>query len=120
VAAPELVARVLAALVLVPVVLAAGYVGDWALAALLAVAAVAPVVLAITNGPWALLALAAAPLALDPVRFIYRREDGPGLIAALEATARLQLALGVLLTIGLARMNRQNTGGRPREVWRAA
>jgi len=51
--------------------------------------------------PPALLALAAAPLALSPVRLVRRREDGPGLIAALAGTARLQLVLGVLLAAGL-------------------
>jgi len=51
--------------------------------------------------PPVLLALAAAPLALSPVRLVRRREDGPGLIAALAGTARLQLVLGVLLAAGL-------------------
>ncbi|HEV8651329.1 MAG TPA: 1,4-dihydroxy-2-naphthoate polyprenyltransferase [Actinomycetes bacterium] len=51
--------------------------------------------------PPVLLALAAAPLALSPVHLVRRREDGPGLIAALAGTARLQLALGVLLAAGL-------------------
>ncbi len=51
--------------------------------------------------PPVLLALAAAPLALSPVRLVRRREDGPSLIAALAGTARLQLVLGVLLAAGL-------------------
>jgi 1,4-dihydroxy-2-naphthoate octaprenyltransferase len=51
--------------------------------------------------PPVLLALAAAPLALPPVRLVRRREDGPGLIAALVGAARLQLVLGVLLAAGL-------------------
>jgi 1,4-dihydroxy-2-naphthoate octaprenyltransferase len=52
--------------------------------------------------PWALLALAALPLALVPVRRVLRGADGPALIEALGATGRLQLALGVLLAIGIA------------------
>jgi 1,4-dihydroxy-2-naphthoate octaprenyltransferase len=51
--------------------------------------------------PPVLLALAAVPLAVAPVRLVRRRDDGPGLLAALAATARLQLALGVLLAAGL-------------------
>jgi 1,4-dihydroxy-2-naphthoate polyprenyltransferase len=51
--------------------------------------------------PPVLVALAAAPLAAAPVRLVRRREDGPGLLAALAGTARLQLALGVLLAAGL-------------------
>jgi 1,4-dihydroxy-2-naphthoate polyprenyltransferase len=51
--------------------------------------------------PPALVALAALPLAVPPVRLVRRREDGPGLIAALSATARLQLAVCALLTVGL-------------------
>jgi len=53
--------------------------------------------------PPVLLALAAAPLARSPVRLVRRREDGPGLVGALVGTARLQLALGVLLAVGLWR-----------------
>jgi 1,4-dihydroxy-2-naphthoate polyprenyltransferase len=51
--------------------------------------------------PPVLVALAAVPLAVAPVRLVRRRDDGPGLLAALAATARLQLALGVLLAAGL-------------------
>jgi 1,4-dihydroxy-2-naphthoate octaprenyltransferase len=52
--------------------------------------------------PWALLGLAAAPLALRPARLVLTRSDPPGLVAALIDTTRLQLVLGVLLAIGLA------------------
>jgi 1,4-dihydroxy-2-naphthoate octaprenyltransferase len=50
-----------------------------------------------------LVALAAVPLAVVPVRLVRTRSDGPGLIAALGATARLQLVLSLLLTAGLWR-----------------
>ncbi|HEY2957816.1 MAG TPA: 1,4-dihydroxy-2-naphthoate polyprenyltransferase [Actinomycetota bacterium] len=51
--------------------------------------------------PPVLAALAAAPLALRPLRLVRGREDGPSLLAALAGTARLQLALALLLAAGL-------------------
>jgi 1,4-dihydroxy-2-naphthoate polyprenyltransferase len=51
--------------------------------------------------PTALAALAALPAAVAPVRLVRRRQDGPGLVAALAGTARLQLAVCVLLAAGL-------------------
>jgi 1,4-dihydroxy-2-naphthoate octaprenyltransferase len=51
--------------------------------------------------PPALVALAAAPLAVIPLRLVARRRDPPGLIAALVGTARLQLATCALLAAGL-------------------
>ena len=51
--------------------------------------------------PWALLALAAAPLALVPIRLVLTRSDPPSLVAALLGTVRYQLALAVLLAVGL-------------------
>ncbi|HTC80031.1 MAG TPA: 1,4-dihydroxy-2-naphthoate polyprenyltransferase [Acidimicrobiia bacterium] len=48
-----------------------------------------------------LVALAALPLALVPLRLVRSRSDGPGLIKALIGTARLQLVFGVLLALGL-------------------
>ena len=51
--------------------------------------------------PGALLALAAAPLAAGPVRTVATRRDPPSLVAALVATARLQLAVSALLAVGL-------------------
>jgi 1,4-dihydroxy-2-naphthoate polyprenyltransferase len=51
--------------------------------------------------PPALLALAALPLAVRPVRLVRGRTDGPGLVAALAGAARLQLAVSVLLAAGL-------------------
>jgi 1,4-dihydroxy-2-naphthoate polyprenyltransferase len=51
--------------------------------------------------PPVLVTLAAVPLAVPPVRLVRTRTDGPGLIAALGATARLQLVTSVLLAAGL-------------------
>ena len=51
--------------------------------------------------PPVLITLVALPLAVAPVRLVRSRSDGPGLIAALGATARLQLAVSLLLTVGL-------------------
>jgi 1,4-dihydroxy-2-naphthoate octaprenyltransferase len=51
--------------------------------------------------PPVLVTLAAVPLAVAPVRLVRSRDDGPGLIAALGATARLQLAVSLLLAAGL-------------------
>lgn len=52
--------------------------------------------------PLALLALAAMPLALAPIRLVRAGVSGPRLIAALGQTGRLQLTFGALLTVGLA------------------
>ncbi len=52
--------------------------------------------------PWSLLALAAVPFAFPPVRGVLGGSTGRGLIVALGQTGRLQLAFGVLLTLGLA------------------
>jgi 1,4-dihydroxy-2-naphthoate polyprenyltransferase len=51
--------------------------------------------------PPVLVTLAAVPLAVTPVRLVRTRTDGPGLIAALGATARLQLVTSLLLAAGL-------------------
>lgn len=51
--------------------------------------------------PGALLGLVAAPLALRPLRLVATRRDAPSLVAALVATARLQLVFSVLLAMGL-------------------
>ena len=50
---------------------------------------------------WALLALAATPLAIAPVRLALSDRSGRSLLPMLGATARLQLVTGALLTIGL-------------------
>jgi 1,4-dihydroxy-2-naphthoate polyprenyltransferase len=52
--------------------------------------------------PFALLMLIALPLAVAPVRAVRGGVSGPGLIATLGQTGRLQLVFGVALTIGLA------------------
>jgi 1,4-dihydroxy-2-naphthoate octaprenyltransferase len=52
--------------------------------------------------PLVLIALAAVPLAVPPIRLVRDGAMGPKLIAALGLTGRLQLAFGALLTIGLA------------------
>ena len=52
--------------------------------------------------PLSLLALAALPFALPPVRGVLGGASGRGLIVALGQTGRLQLAFGALLAIGLA------------------
>jgi 1,4-dihydroxy-2-naphthoate polyprenyltransferase len=51
--------------------------------------------------PPVLVTLAAVPLAVPPVRLVRGRSDGPGLVAALGATARLQLGMSLLLAAGL-------------------
>jgi len=51
--------------------------------------------------PWALLALAAAPLAVGPVRLVHGGAEGRALLPVLGATARLQLVVGALLTVGI-------------------
>jgi 1,4-dihydroxy-2-naphthoate octaprenyltransferase len=69
----------------------------------LLVAAALLQVLAVAAGgrPWSLLALAAAALAVAPVRAVLRGAVGPALIGVLQATARLELVFGALLTVGL-------------------
>ncbi|NHC44149.1 1,4-dihydroxy-2-naphthoate polyprenyltransferase [Motilibacter aurantiacus] len=71
-------------------------------AALLAVGAAAPVALALLAGPWPLLALLAAPLALGPLRVVLGGALGRDLVPALAGTGKLQLAYGALLGLGLA------------------
>ena len=65
------------------------------------VTALAGVVAVGVARPPALIALAAVPLGLRPARLVAERRDPPSLIAALVATARLQLATCVLLAAGL-------------------
>ncbi len=63
---------------------------------LVSVVALAPI------APGALLAAAAAPLAVPPLRTVASKTDPPSLVEALIATGRLQLVFSVLLAIGLA------------------
>ncbi len=49
---------------------------------------------------WAIIALAALPLALVPSRLALGDNNGRALLPMLAATARLQLAVGLLLTVG--------------------
>jgi 1,4-dihydroxy-2-naphthoate octaprenyltransferase len=51
--------------------------------------------------PWALLGLAALPLAIEPVRIVRRAADPPSLVRALVATSRLELVVAVLVSVGL-------------------
>ncbi|HVT70908.1 MAG TPA: 1,4-dihydroxy-2-naphthoate polyprenyltransferase [Trebonia sp.] len=63
-----------------------------------------PFVLAALIGlyrPFSLLILIALPLAVAPVRAVRGGVSGPGLIATLGQTGRLQLAFGVAFTVGL-------------------
>jgi 1,4-dihydroxy-2-naphthoate polyprenyltransferase len=55
----------------------------------------------VAPGAWPLLAALAAPAAARAVSLVRSRDDVAGLIAALGATARLQLLFGVLLASGL-------------------
>ena len=52
--------------------------------------------------PWALLGLASLALLWAPVRSVVGGAEGPSLVRALGATGRAQLALGLLLAVGLA------------------
>ena len=53
------------------------------------------------DAPWALLGLLAVPLALAPARIVLRAREAPVLVAALVATARLEVVVAVLLGVGL-------------------
>jgi len=61
---------------------------------------VAVIAIGITQ-PWALLGLAALPLAIKPVRIMRRNTDPPSLVAALVATSRLEVVVAVLVSVGL-------------------
>ncbi len=54
------------------------------------------------TAPGTLLALAAAPLAVRPLRIVATKTDPPALVQALIATARLQLVFSAFLAVGLA------------------
>ncbi|MET0920054.1 MAG: 1,4-dihydroxy-2-naphthoate polyprenyltransferase [Acidimicrobiia bacterium] len=61
----------------------------------------ASVVIIGVSQPWALLGLLALPLAIAPVRTMLTRSDPPSLIAALVATSKVEVAVAVLLSVGL-------------------
>ncbi len=66
---------------------------------------VTPFVLAVVltaSRPGALLALAALPLAVGPLRLVRGGANGHDLVPVLQQTGRLQLAYSVLLALGLA------------------
>ena len=52
--------------------------------------------------PFSLLVLATLPLAVAPVRMVRSGATGPALITALGQTGRLQMAFGIVFTVGLA------------------
>jgi len=63
----------------------------------------ATTVAAATAGrPWALLALLAVPLAVPPVRTVLGGAAGRALLPVLRDTSRLELAVGLLLGVGLS------------------
>jgi 1,4-dihydroxy-2-naphthoate octaprenyltransferase len=72
----------------------------WLYVALLLVAALAVGVLHRWNA-WALLGLVALPLAIGPVGLAVSDRRGKELLPLLGATARLQIAAGILLTAGI-------------------
>lgn len=51
--------------------------------------------------PWALLGLASLPVTVLPLWTVLSGAEGPALVPVLGATGRAQLALGVLLAVGL-------------------
>ena len=69
---------------------------------LIAAAFVIVVIAAVVWRPPALLGLGAIPFAVPPVIAVHRGATGRTLIGVLGATGRLQLAFGLLTTVGLA------------------
>ncbi len=60
-----------------------------------------PLIAGLAHRPWAVLAFAAIFLAQKPILIVLQGTKGPGLIAVLAGTGRVQLAYGVLLSVGL-------------------
>jgi 1,4-dihydroxy-2-naphthoate polyprenyltransferase len=60
-----------------------------------------PVIAGLGHRPWALLAFAALFVAQKPLLLVLQGTKGPGLIAVLAGTGRVQLVYGVLLSVGL-------------------
>ncbi|HEX6311971.1 MAG TPA: 1,4-dihydroxy-2-naphthoate polyprenyltransferase [Acidimicrobiia bacterium] len=67
----------------------------------LVVAFVAVGAIAVTSTAWALLGWLALPLAIRPLQLVLTRTDPPSLVAALVGTSRLELAVAMLVTVGL-------------------
>ena len=65
-------------------------------------AGVASIGLVAAYRPYALVALVAAPLALRPGAVVLGGAEGAGLLPVLADTGRIQLAVGILLTLGIA------------------
>jgi 1,4-dihydroxy-2-naphthoate octaprenyltransferase len=79
--------------------------GDWGTRRLyvaLVVGAFVVAVLAALSRPWALITLAAIPLAVPPVRAVREQAIGSELVPVLGATGRLQLGFGLVFALGLA------------------
>jgi 1,4-dihydroxy-2-naphthoate polyprenyltransferase len=72
----------------------------WLYAGSLAGVVVGIVLVAVVR-PWALLALAAAPLAVRPLRATLGPAEGRELLPVLAGTGRLQLVVGILVTVGI-------------------
>lgn len=75
--------------------------GRWWYAALVSAGFACAAVTA-TRTPWAALAFAGAPLAIAPVRAVLGGAEGPRLVVALGATARMHLVAGLGLAVGIA------------------
>jgi len=73
----------------------------WMYAGLIGTAFVAAVISAVAWRPFAALAVVAVPLAIVPMRRVLRGAAGRDLIAVLGETGRLQMAYGLLTTVGL-------------------
>ncbi|GIH68731.1 1,4-dihydroxy-2-naphthoate polyprenyltransferase [Sphaerimonospora thailandensis] len=79
--------------------------GDTRTRALYTAGLILPFVIALSLVPirhFAVLTLVALPLVVAPIRTVRSGATGPSLIATLQQTGRLQLAFGVLFTLGLA------------------
>jgi 1,4-dihydroxy-2-naphthoate octaprenyltransferase len=69
---------------------------------LLVVGAVIAGAVCAADRPWALIAIGALPVALEPLRLVRAGATGRHLIAVLGATGRLQMVYGLLLALALA------------------
>jgi len=74
----------------------------WLYVSLVCLAIIVGVVCAFGGRPWAAIVLLAVVLAVAPVRTVRSGAKGRELIGVLSGTGRLQLAFGLLLTVGLS------------------